>query len=289
MILTLLGLPPTTNNLYAVVGKRHVLTEEGDRYHQQVREVVKELYSLPPADGPFAVSVTYYLGGYERDVEGSHKALIDGMSGLVWNDDRQIQLMCLRKRKAPAGMLPYVNVITRKLAQQPASMRQLPGTPREPDRGLTLVTGVIPPTNNNIYFSAESRIKTPAAQLAGRLFSRAFDNLSASSDLALPWSGHLGGKIRYYFAADRRDVDGSHKLLLDAAKGILWHDDRQLTHICLRKGKSGGETPTIFAAFWPVGEDAAAQVRLSKITAPAKRTRSINSLHSALNRLAEGD
>jgi len=289
MILTLLGLPPTTNNLYAVIGRRHVLTEEGVRYHQQVRAVLERVHSLPPADGPFAVSITYYLGGYERDVEGSHKALIDAMSGMIWRDDRQIQLMCLRKRKAAAGMLPYVNIVTRRLAMQPASMLSLPSAVRSVPRGLTLITSVIPPTTNNIYFSTDSRIKTPAAQLAGRLFARAYDNLAVASDLALPWSGHLAGRIRYHFAADRRDVDGSHKLLLDAAKGILWHDDRQLTHICLRKGKAGKNiTPTIFASFWPIGEVVDNQVPLTKLKARSSSKRPINNLRNALNRLSEG-
>ena len=46
-------------------------------------------------------------------------------------------------------------------------------------------------------------------------------------------------------------IDGSHKLLLDAARGILWTDDLQITSFTVAKARmSAGAEPRIDGDAW---------------------------------------
>lgn len=273
MRLVLLGLPPATNNLYTVVGNRQVLSETGRRYHRTVAAVARRYWGRPPYRGPFAVLVTYHLGGYDRDVDGSHKAILDGFSPwrpdgsrdpIIWKDDRQVVLFAARKVRTPA--LPYVSVVIRALVRDPhfAPLSR-------PSAALSFATSLIPPSTNNTYTpSARFRRKTVEAREATQTYAAGFARLAGGQ---IPFRGGVRLRIRYGFLVDRRDVDGSHKLLLDAARGILWDDDRQVLSFTASKARlEGGRRPLIEGNAWS----------LPSLTVPPKARRRGNAPVSGL-------
>lgn len=253
MRLVLLGLPPATNNLYTVIGNRQVLSETGRRFHESVAALARHAWPGSPSPAPFAVLVTYHLGGYDRDVDGSHKAILDGFSPrhrdgsrapIIWRDDRQVVLFSARKVRTAA--LPYVSIVVRPLAHIPAFQPL-----SRPAGALSFATSLIPPSTNNTYTpSARFRRKTAAARDATEAYAAGFRRLIFGHP---PFAQGVRLRIRYGFSADRRDVDGSHKLLLDAARGILWADDRQVTSFCASKARlAPGSAPVIQGNAWPL-------------------------------------
>ena len=95
-------LPMSTNNLYLVAHNRLVLTGAGRVYKEQVGWLTREAMSTPgcwPIEPPFAVSVWLYLANRRRrDVDGSHKVLVDGIFAALEVDDSLIAEMHLFKR-----------------------------------------------------------------------------------------------------------------------------------------------------------------------------------------------
>lgn len=244
MRFVLLGLPPTTNNLYAIVGNHQVLGEPGRVYHGAVRRVAAKVWSGPILEGPFAVLITYYLGRYDRDVDGSHKPILDALSGTVWKDDRQVVLLAARKRRLPPGVLPYLSVVVRPLKHRP--IFRIPSSPR---RAVFFKTTVLPPSTNNSYSIFRGfRRKTARARRVIEHYRAEFVALTGGKP---PLSGALRARVRYGFTADRRDVDGSHKLLFDAGKEILWNDDRQIISFSVAKARiTQNHEPLIVFSFW---------------------------------------
>lgn len=249
MRFVLLGLPPTTNNLYTIVAGRQVKSAVGRDYAEAVSEVARRAWSDEALRGPFAVLVTYHLGAYNRDVDGSHKAIVDGCSGIIWHDDKQVVLFAARKRRAPAGVLPYVSVVVRQLAAMPAWQE-----PTAPPAAAELRLSPLPPTTNNSYAIFRGiRRKTAAARAASAVLEEAMCDAAP----VIPWSGPLRLRLRYAMAVDRRDVDGSHKLLLDAARSRWWRDDLQLTSFSAAKSRISGAEGLHLAA-WPLSDEAIA-------------------------------
>lgn len=255
MRLVLLGLPPTTNNLYAIVRGHQVLTEAGREYHRAVALVAHAaLGDRAASSAPFAIMVTYHLGAYDRDVDGSHKTILDGFSPrlkdgsrepIVWQDDRQVVLFVARKMKAPRGVLPYVSIVVRELATPPAYR-----PPVLRGRALGFATSIIPPSTNNAYTHYRGvRRKTKDARQATIDYAAGWDDLA---DGARPmFAGPVRITLRFGFRADRRDVDGSHKLLLDAARGIMWFDDRAIQRFSVSKARvAAGSEPVIEGSLW---------------------------------------
>lgn len=240
----LLGLPPSTNNLYAVVAGHQVLVEPGRAFHAAMRQVAARQWTTGPSRQPFAVQVTYHLGGYDRDVDGSHKPILDALSGLVWVDDRQVVLFVALKRRLSSRVLPYLSVIVRELPQVPPFA---PGRP--PRRAEAFLTEILPPSTNNSYtVFGGRRHKTAAAKQVTAIYRAGFQRLAGRRP---PLKDSLCVRLRHGYRADRRDVDGSHKLLFDAARGVLWVDDRQILRFSVAKGRvPAGQVPRISGALW---------------------------------------
>jgi len=229
----LIGLPPSTNNLYAVVAGRQVLSRAGRAYHAAVAELAAAAWTEAPTAGPVAIRITYRLGAHDRDVDGSHKALIDGMGGVCFNDDRQVVLLSLNKTSA-GDELPGVEVSVRALDGLPVDRSLRAGRD-----GFRLATTLLPPSTNNSYaIAGRVRRKTREAKGIETVYRGAFRELAAGVP---PIDGAVRVRVHYGFVADRRDVDGSHKLLLDAARGLLWVDDRQIRSLTLTKARTAGE------------------------------------------------
>lgn len=228
MRLVLLGLPPTTNNLYAVVNGRQVKSDAGRAWTELVAAVARRAWRGKPSRKPFAVLITYHRSAYDRDVDGSHKTILDGMSDLVWKDDRQVMLLTIRKERAPEGVLPWTSVVIRELEAEPA-WRPL----ASPVDAYAFATDFIPPSTNNTYAVVRGiRRKTREGRNASERYVGAMEELAGLDE---PMTGRLRVRVRHAFRENRRDVDGSHKLLLDAARGILWNDDLQIDWITLSK------------------------------------------------------
>jgi len=265
----ILGLPPTTNNLYTVVAGRQVLSETGRRYHESVAAILRRLWSGPPSPAPFAVLLTYHLR-YDRDVDGSQKVLLDGFAPrhrdgarepIVWNDDRQLVLFAARKVHAGKTTLPYVSVIIHELAVAPVFVANTVPPAARVRRRLDFVTNLIPPSNNNAYTPVGrgrlGRVKTREAREVSAAYAADFAALAAGQPgvraLGPLFAGAVRLRLRFGFTADRRDVDGSSKVLLDAGRDVLWHDDGQITSYSVSKARvRSGEEACIEGGIWEV-------------------------------------
>lgn len=259
MRLVILGLPPTTNNLYAIVAGRQVKVEVGRAWTRIAAAAARAAWAgRVPSRAPFAVLITYHLGAYERDVDGSHKTLIDGFAPqgqdghqepIIWYDDRQLVLFAARKVRAPKGVLPYVSLVVRELSSLPAYHAPAPS-----HNALGFETTVMPPSTNNTYTTWRGkRRKSEAAREAFAAYQTGFAALVTADAQAsrFPFTGPVRVRVRYGYTADRRDVDGSHKLLFDAARGetgagLVWRDDLQITSLAIAKGRvPAGVAPRI--------------------------------------------
>jgi Holliday junction resolvase RusA-like endonuclease len=234
------------------------------------------------------VLVTYHLR-YDRDVDGSQKVLLDGFAPqthrgpqagkrtpVVWEDDRQLVLFAARKVRVAKGVLPYVSVVVRPLARGPVFAPAYAPPLRGDRRRLDFATTLIPPSNNNAYtpigIGGRGRIKTHEARAVAEALSGGFvalaDDLRAAAragaadnppnlragDIAAGetiFPGALRLRLRFGFLADRRDVDGSSKIILDAARGVLWHDDTQIASYAVAKARMPADAaPRIEGSIW---------------------------------------
>jgi Holliday junction resolvase RusA-like endonuclease len=246
MRLVIAGLPPSTNNLYTVVAGRLVISARGRAFHRAMAAVARRAGAKTPDARRYAVRITYHIAR-DRDVEGSQKALLDSFSGLVWEDDRAVVLLVIRKVSTPPGVLPWTSVILRPLGPTVPAFH----APTTPAGGIFFATSLLPPSTNNAMAVSGGRRRSTREQ---RAISAAHSaGLLAIAAGMAPWKVSIAVRIRYGFLADRRDVDGSHKSLLDAARGILWDDDRRIEMISLAKGRlPPGTEPLIAVAVWPL-------------------------------------
>lgn len=96
----ILPLPPTTNNAYGIVGKRRYMYAEAKSW----KEMAIYKFKLYKGVNPAIVKISYYLK-FNRDVDGSHKLILDAMQGRgggagVMEDDTTIVELHLYKYKA---------------------------------------------------------------------------------------------------------------------------------------------------------------------------------------------
>ena len=248
MRLVLLGLPPTTNNLYAIVSGRAILSAAGRSFHAALSAVARDACGSDGwtvHDGPVAVRITYHLGPYDRDVDGSGKVILDALSGSLYTDDRRVVLFVARKVRVRTGVLPYVSIVVRRLKKNPTFR-----PPFAPQRSLAISTTAWPPSTNNAYtISNGRRRKSSAGRVAGRFFAMMFIALVRDQPRKPVFTRAIRLRIRYGFVADRRDVDGSHKIIVDAARGILWSDDRQIETISIAKARTSMDAVIDLAAW----------------------------------------
>ena len=256
MRLVMLGLPPATNNMYATVpdkgpktgvrrrAARVVLSAAGRASHKAWRAVAARKHAGPPSGAPFAVLVVYHLHRLDRDVDGSHKAVLDGFKGVLWRDDKQVVLLGARKDLAPREVFPYVTVVVRELAAMPSYRPQ-----EAPGGALAFETNIWPPTTNNAYaLSGGRRRKTAAARAAGDAYTLWMSRLVRHPP-AIEGPARL--RIRYGIAVDRRDVEGSHKILVDAMRGVAWRDDADVMSFSVSKARlPKGAQPVIDVVTW---------------------------------------
>lgn len=83
-------LPPSTNNLYLNVGKRRVLTRAARDYKEQAGWAARSQYRGKPLTGPLAVEIQLVWPDKRKHDIDNIKALLDALTGIVWEDDGQI-------------------------------------------------------------------------------------------------------------------------------------------------------------------------------------------------------
>jgi Holliday junction resolvase RusA-like endonuclease len=190
--------------------------------------------------------VVYHLHRLDRDVDGSHKAVVDGFKGVLWRDDKQVVLLAARKALVPRDVFPYVSVVVRELAHIPSYRPQ-----GAPGGAVAFETNIWPPTTNNAYaLSGGRRRKTAAARSASEAYAFGVSRLVRHPP-AIDGPARL--RIRYGITADRRDVEGSHKLLVDAMRGVAWRDDSQVMSFSVSKARlPKGAQPVIDVVTWAI-------------------------------------
>jgi Holliday junction resolvase RusA-like endonuclease len=102
-----LPLPPSLNNLYANTARGRWKTEEGRTYQRQVQTLAA--YQGAEWLGKAEVEVHYWFHMNRRgDVSNRVKAVEDALTGVIWENDRQVRRFTA-ERVPPDGE-PYVEV-----------------------------------------------------------------------------------------------------------------------------------------------------------------------------------
>lgn len=96
-----LPLPPTANNLYAIVNNRKVKSKEARDYEGLVLSMIEQRCIPESAipTPPLALEVHLYLK-YDRDVDGL-KALQDSIAKALGFNDKVIEHLCVWKHRDP--------------------------------------------------------------------------------------------------------------------------------------------------------------------------------------------
>lgn len=103
MIVTLLGEPKSTNNLYRYACRGNFptmyMTSEGRALKEDYQWQAKSQFHGEPLSERLAITVTLYFGRRgRRDWDNFHKISQDALSGIVWEDDEQIDEAVVVKR-----------------------------------------------------------------------------------------------------------------------------------------------------------------------------------------------
>lgn len=95
------GTPPSTQHLYGRGRNGRVYMKEGaTKYKRDVgyeAKVVRK-FGTPPSSNHFVVGIIYYFPDKKvRDLDNYKKLIYDGMSKIVWEDDKQLEFAFSRK------------------------------------------------------------------------------------------------------------------------------------------------------------------------------------------------
>lgn len=82
--------PPSLNNLYATVRGRRVLSAEGRNYKEGVK-LVLTMAGIQKVSGAIRLTVKVYRPRKAGDLDNTLKVVLDGITGVGWEDDRQVE------------------------------------------------------------------------------------------------------------------------------------------------------------------------------------------------------
>lgn len=88
--------PPSTNNLYATVCGRRVLSKVGRNY-KATSAAMALAAGVRPVDGEVSVSVDVYRPAKRGDLDNTLKSLLDSLTGVAWADDSQVSEIKARR------------------------------------------------------------------------------------------------------------------------------------------------------------------------------------------------
>jgi crossover junction endodeoxyribonuclease RusA len=81
--------PPSTNNLYATVRGRRVLSREGRQYKERAA-ILAVAHGMKPVDGEVVVTLKVYRPRRAGDLDNTLKIILDSLKGIAWADDAQV-------------------------------------------------------------------------------------------------------------------------------------------------------------------------------------------------------
>src|SRR3990167_2299526 len=98
-ILTLTGNPISTNHIYKHTGHRTYMTNEGKDIKEQYFYELKNQWKRKPIKTEVALNIILFFGDKrKRDIDNYNKVVLDSLSGIVIEDDSQIQVLHLEKQ-----------------------------------------------------------------------------------------------------------------------------------------------------------------------------------------------
>ncbi len=94
------GNPYTTNSLYAHTGHRKYMTTKGKELKESYQWQIKSQYKGKPIKNDIDLRVELFFGDNRiRDIDNYNKILLDAFTGILWEDDSQIQSLLIVKNK----------------------------------------------------------------------------------------------------------------------------------------------------------------------------------------------
>lgn len=97
MTLTFQTMPPSTNHLYAQRGSARFLKPEVREAKEAMAWEARSQYRGKPMAGALAVTVDLYWADRRKHDVDNIKALLDALTGIIWEDDGQITDLHTRK------------------------------------------------------------------------------------------------------------------------------------------------------------------------------------------------
>lgn len=88
--LTLKTLPKSTNTLYMYWKGRRILTKDGRSNKEAMATEARRQYTRAPLAGPLRLQVELWWPTRRNHDIDNIKALLDSMTGILWEDDGQI-------------------------------------------------------------------------------------------------------------------------------------------------------------------------------------------------------
>ncbi|HEV7297963.1 MAG TPA: RusA family crossover junction endodeoxyribonuclease [Tepidisphaeraceae bacterium] len=90
--------PPSTNNLYATVRGRRVLTADGRQFKAQAAAMARAAGLRPiPKGQDVTVSIDVYRPRRAGDLDNALKSTLDSLKGVAWDDDAQVSVIHARR------------------------------------------------------------------------------------------------------------------------------------------------------------------------------------------------
>ena len=100
--ITLTGTPPSTSSIYKYrnAGKfiMGYMSAEGKQKKEEIRYELMQQYKNKCSQDDFNIEIKYFFPDKRRrDIDNFLKLIFDAATGLIWEDDSQIQSMMLSK------------------------------------------------------------------------------------------------------------------------------------------------------------------------------------------------
>ena len=112
-IFILSGEPLSTNHIYKPCNKGIVMTREGKDMKEDYQWQIKSQYvGGKPVPGNATVTIRLHFATRRvKDIDNYNKLILDSFTGLVWEDDGQIQELTISKHFTTIG--PRAEVIVK--------------------------------------------------------------------------------------------------------------------------------------------------------------------------------
>lgn len=100
MEFVLKGNPQSTNNIYQHTGHRTFMTKKGKELKESYQWQIKSQYKGKPLIKDIDLRIELFFGdNRKRDIDNYNKILLDAFTGILWEDDSQIQSLLIIKNK----------------------------------------------------------------------------------------------------------------------------------------------------------------------------------------------